>query len=326
LLLLFLAASVAAQGPINPSILAPQKLTAEQEALRRTAVDRAVTQARDAVVHVMVWVAQHPPFKKERPSSGVLVDPTGLVITHWDLVADAFGADGKLVDKHTLKVKLRNGDLFPATMVAKHQGTGLALLKIEAEGKVFYSVDLADAAKAVPGEPVATLSFGDGKENRVFGGALVRACGGTVVGATKPAALSARQILLTDATITRESHGAAMLDASGRLLGIVNASHVGRDLQEPTLIPVGVPETQGHCRERRSSCARCRQRDPEGPKEHRRRLGRGRPAAAHRRHGPLRQRAAQGPGLRRDHRQHRPGADQRPPGEERRGHCDPGQR
>ncbi|MHC5070124.1 MAG: S1C family serine protease, partial [Planctomycetota bacterium] len=231
--LLSLLAALPAQGHVNASILQPARPTAAELARRQTPGANAVARARDAVVHVFVWVEKgKTSFKIERPSSGVIVDPSGLVVTNWDLVCEALDGNGGKASNHTLKVRLRGGKEHQAKIVAKHLPSGLALLQFDAGDGQLTWVELADSKRVAPGEPTTVLSYPEGKDNIVFAGVAVRACGGTTVGNEK---LGPEDILLSDAAIRRENHGGALLDADGRLLGICNASHVGRDLQEPTV-------------------------------------------------------------------------------------------
>jgi len=221
------------QGQVNPSILKPIQPTEAELAQRRTPAAQAVARAREAIVNVFVWVEKSKAsFKIERPSSGVIVDPSGLVVTNWDLVRETVAKDGSKVENHSLKLRLRGGKEFKAELLSKHLPSGLALLKFDPGDEQLTWVELADSKRVVTGEPTTVLSYPEGKDTIVFGGVAVRACGGTTVGGQK---LDADEILLTDAAIRRENHGGALLDANGRLLGICNASHVGRDVREPTL-------------------------------------------------------------------------------------------
>ena len=117
---------------------------------------------------------------------------------------------------------------------------GLALIKVEVkvdEELPFF--ELSDSERAVPGEPTVVLSSGEeAKGLMAFAGVLVKASGGTTRAGRK---LAAGNILLTDAAIRRDNHGGALIDADGRLLGLVDATHVAREVREPTLAELQAP-------------------------------------------------------------------------------------
>ncbi|MEE9126111.1 MAG: trypsin-like peptidase domain-containing protein, partial [Planctomycetota bacterium] len=239
LLLPVLLVALPAQGHVNSSILAAKTDTAAESACRKTAGAAAVAHARDAVVHVFVWVdKRRTAFKIERPSSGVIIDAAGLVVTNWDQVHEALNEDGDPAENCSVKVQLWGGKEYEAEVVAKDLSSGLALLKFDAGDKQLAYLELADSKRVVAGEPAVVLSNPDGKHNVVFAGVAVRACGGTTVGTEE---LDDDDILLTDAAIRRLNHGSALLDANGRLLGVCNASHVARDVREPTLADLRKP-------------------------------------------------------------------------------------
>ena len=81
----------------------------------------------EAVVHVYVRIEKPEGgwFKVERPSSGVVVDPSGLVLTHWSLIAEAF-EDGEPRSDRSIEVQKTGGEALPATLVARAPELDLA--------------------------------------------------------------------------------------------------------------------------------------------------------------------------------------------------------
>lgn len=231
---LVLCGCTAAQGQVNESILAPKPLRVDQEAVRHTAIAKAVATRGGAIVHPFVWVAKgRTPFKIERSSSGAIVHPAGWMVTLLELVREVEQGAG-----YELKVKIAGHGEVPAKLVHKDEELGLALIKADVEGELPF-IELADSERAVPGEPAVVLSYGEeAKGLMAFCGVLVRASGGTTRAGRR---LDARNILLTDAAIRRVNHGGALIDADGRLLGLVDATHVAREVREPTLAQLQAP-------------------------------------------------------------------------------------
>lgn len=186
----------------------------------------AATAARAAVVRVMVEVDNgRNKFPIERPSSGVLVSPSGLVVTWWDLVREAENAK----DKRIL-VQIDGEEPKPATLVARDEATQLALLQVDAKDKPTPSVRLAPGTPQ-PGSPALVLARTD-KDLIAFGG-VTSAAHGPTTARGKPLAVA--DLLLTDARIDERCHGGALLGEGGVLLGLCNSEHVHKEVGEPTL-------------------------------------------------------------------------------------------
>ena len=193
--------------------------------------------AKPAIVHVFVEVDNgRTKFAIERPSSGVIVDASGLVVTWLALVHEAEGASDKRI---VIALADREATRLPAKIVATDRRLGLALLRTDSVPPAgLFALELADSSKLAPGEPVLVLSRPDTKDHVAYAGVVSHALGGTTLSGTD---LAAREILLTDAMIEARCHGAALLDSAGRLLGLCNAAHVSRDVPEPTLADLKRP-------------------------------------------------------------------------------------
>lgn len=185
-----------------------------------------------AVVHVFVEVKGTPDFKIERPGSGVVIDASGLVVTHASLVAEGANAPDKQIFVQLADAARTR---LPAHLVATRDIPALALLRVEPPtGITLTAAALSD--DPLPGTPAMVLSFHDGEDHVAFAGVTSRAQASTrVTAGAKPAELPRADILLTDAAIQARSHGAALLDHSGALLGLCSAMWVQPDVREPTL-------------------------------------------------------------------------------------------
>ncbi|MBK8979341.1 MAG: trypsin-like peptidase domain-containing protein [Planctomycetes bacterium] len=198
----------------------------------------AFERARPAVVHVLVEVAGRNTFRLERPSSGVVVDAQGLVLTQWSLVRESVGA----VDK-SIRVRVPGDpEALPAALVAHDVATGLALVRVALpDGRALAALPLR-ARRPALGEDVGILSFGDGEDHVAFAGVASGALGPVTVGdGDEQRTLQSGDLLLTDAAVQPRNHGGALIASDGALLGICNAEHVVDQVQEPTLEQLQAP-------------------------------------------------------------------------------------
>ena len=184
----------------------------------------AFDRAHEAVVHVFVQVRGQNDFKYERPSSGIIVSPEGLVVTWWSLVAEAFEAQDDGPSKAAF-VKLANGDQHPVSVAARSARSGLVLLKIETAGQSFHALPIR-RDRAAAGEVAGVYGFQDGEEHAGFTGVVSLPQGPVRLGTESNKVLAPDSFLLTSAAIQQRSHGAALIDGNGSLIGICNATHV----------------------------------------------------------------------------------------------------
>lgn len=243
LLLPCLFATASAQGVVNFSLLQPP--AADPSGPRATGLVGAVSRSRAAVVYVCVEVdGPRGKFPIEHTSTGVIVDPSGLVLTWAHLIAEAAGA----ADKRLL-VQLDDAShtQLPASVVSVDAATGLALLQVAPPAGgltgVEFGVDMAAA-----GEPTVALCIPEGKELFAFAGVVSSAVAEVTL---RGRSMAAREVLMTDGRADVRCDGAAVLDAAGRLVGLYASEHVRRDVSEPKLedlkqpsyglvVPVGV--------------------------------------------------------------------------------------
>lgn len=237
LAVLCLGSALAAQGPTNPSILAPLPESAAQ--LERRVDGAAGTldgtgKARAAVVHLYLWVAQaNPAFKLERPSSAVVIDAGGLALCNLDQVHE-LQAEPK---KYQLKAQLQDGSVHTAKVLQRSEDLQLALVQIQLpEGRRIPSVEIAMADDLPPGSGLRVLGFPDGEHLRSYGGVAVPTQGAVRIKTGAGAkTLPATRICLSDAPLPENAHGAALLNARGRLVALANTSMVGAEIRgEPT--------------------------------------------------------------------------------------------
>ncbi len=185
-----------------------------------------------AVVHVFVEVKGSPPFKVERPGSGVVIDAAGLVVTQFDLAIEGVaGGDKQIFVQLADAARTR----LPAQLVSPVSDCGLAILRVEPTPEAPLTAAPL-ASDPPPGTPAQVVSFHDGEDHVAFAGVTSGAQGPVfALPVSHGEPLPRQDVIVTDAAIQARNHGGALLDATGALLGVCSASYVQRDVSEPTL-------------------------------------------------------------------------------------------
>src|SRR5271156_3358713 len=139
--------------------------------------------------------------------SGVIVDPSGLVVTNYHVIADASEVKIALADKRE----------FAAEIVLKDQRSDLAVLRIKGANERFPTLQFANSDDLQVGDVVLAIGDPFGVGQTVTHG-IVSAVARTQVG------ISDYQFFIqTDAAINPGNSGGALVDMNGRLVGINSA-------------------------------------------------------------------------------------------------------
>ncbi len=139
--------------------------------------------------------------------SGVIVDPTGLVVTNYHVIADA----------SEVKIALSDKREFAADIVLKDQRSDLAVLRIKGTKERFPTLEFANSDELQVGDVVLAIGDPFGVGQTVTHG-IVSALARTQVG------ISNYQFFIqTDAAINPGNSGGALVDINGRLVGINSA-------------------------------------------------------------------------------------------------------
>ena len=136
--------------------------------------------------------------------SGVIVDPAGLVVTNYHVIADASEVKVALADKRELD----------AEIVLKDQRSDLAVLRIKAGGERFPTLEFANSDELQVGDVVLAIGDPFGVGQTVTHG-IVSAVARTQVGNS-----DYQFFIQTDAAINPGNSGGALVDVNGRLVGI----------------------------------------------------------------------------------------------------------
>ncbi len=150
------------------------------------------------------------PQRKEQRSlgSGVIVSPDGVVVTNHHVIKDA----------DQVRIVLSDRREFEADIVLKDERTDLAILRMkDANDQSFAFVEFADSDGLEVGDIVLAIGNPFGVGQTVTQG-IVSALARTQVGVT-----DYQFFIQTDAAINPGNSGGALIDMSGRLVGINTA-------------------------------------------------------------------------------------------------------
>jgi Do/DeqQ family serine protease len=140
--------------------------------------------------------------------SGVIVDPSGLVVTNYHVIEQA----------DEIRIALNDRREYEAEILLRDQRTDLAVLRIEREGKeTFPVIELGNSDEVAVGD--LALAIGD-----PFGVGQTVTQGIISALARTQAGISDYQFFIqTDAAINPGNSGGALVDMAGRLIGINTA-------------------------------------------------------------------------------------------------------
>jgi Do/DeqQ family serine protease len=139
--------------------------------------------------------------------SGVMVDPSGLVVTNVHVIE---GAD-------QVKVSLSDKREFEAEIMLKDPRSDLAVLRLKDVHEKFPTLDFANSDELLVGDVVLAIGNPFGVGQTVTHG-IISALARTQVGIT-----DYQFFIQTDAAINPGNSGGALVDMTGRLVGINSA-------------------------------------------------------------------------------------------------------
>jgi Do/DeqQ family serine protease len=150
---------------------------------------------------------QQPEQMQRSLGSGVMVDPSGLVVTNNHVIE---GAD-------QVKVSLSDKREFEAEVVLKDTRSDLAVLRLKNTNEKFPTLDFANSDELQVGDVVLAIGNPFGVGQTVTHG-IISALARTQVGIT-----DYQFFIQTDAAINPGNSGGALVDMTGKLAGINTA-------------------------------------------------------------------------------------------------------
>src|ERR1700719_750670 len=150
---------------------------------------------------------QQPEQMQRSLGSGVMVDPSGLVVTNVHVIE---GAD-------EVKVSLSDKREYEAEIVLKDSRSDLAVLRLKGVHETFPTLDFANSDELMVGDVVLAIGNPFGVGQTVTHG-IISALARTQVGIT-----DYQFFIQTDAAINPGNSGGALVDMTGKLAGINTA-------------------------------------------------------------------------------------------------------
>jgi len=149
---------------------------------------------------------QMQPRAKSSLGSGVLVDPSGLVVTNYHVIKDA----------DEVKVATSDGREYESKVLLKEESVDLAILKVEAS-EPFPTVNLGDSDALQVGDLVLAIGnpFGVGQTTT---SGIVSALARSHIGVS-----DFGFFIQTDAAINPGNSGGALINMQGQVIGINTA-------------------------------------------------------------------------------------------------------
>jgi S1-C subfamily serine protease len=139
--------------------------------------------------------------------SGVIIDPSGLVVTNFHVIENADQVKVALADKRE----------FDADIVLKDQRSDLAVLRIKGAKEKFPTLEFANSDDLQVGDVVLAIGDPFGVGQTVTHG-IVSALARTQVGVS-----DLQFFIQTDAAINPGNSGGPLVDMNGRMVGINSA-------------------------------------------------------------------------------------------------------
>jgi serine protease Do len=192
--------------------------------LRQTPIVDAIKRVRDAVVNIHSERSVQGPITEEYLSTapaqnringmgtGIIIDPRGYIITNQHVVEDV----------NVIRIRLADGTVASARVLARDQESDLALLKIDVN-RPLPVMPLGTATDLMVGETVIAIGNAYGYEHTATQG-IVSAIGRDV---TLNKEVSYKSLIQTDASINPGNSGGPLINIWGELVGVNVAIRAG---------------------------------------------------------------------------------------------------
>jgi S1-C subfamily serine protease len=168
-------------------------------------VSRAIPSSISSSVRAIRTLLSRPRMEQSL-GSGVIVDPSALIVTNNHVIGDA----------DQIKVALADGEEFESELVLRDERSDVAVLRIDAKRKLPF-LQIADSDAVEVGDLVLAIGNPFGVGQTVTSG-IVSALARTKLGVS-----DFGFFIQTDAAINPGNSGGALIGMSGRLIGINSA-------------------------------------------------------------------------------------------------------
>ena len=160
--------------------------------------------------------------------TGIVIDPRGYIVTNHHVIEEV----------NSIRVRLSDGTMVGARIVARDQENDLALLKIDA-GRPLPVMSLGTSSDLMVGEKVIAVGNAYGYDHTVTSG-IISALGRDV---NLNKEVSYKSLIQTDAAINPGNSGGPLLNVYGDLIGVnvairAGAQNIGFAIPVDTMIRV----------------------------------------------------------------------------------------
>lgn len=138
--------------------------------------------------------------------SGVIISPDGVIVTNTHVIKGGANTE--------IRVALSDKREFDAKVIAQDEKTDLAVLKIEGAGRDFPYLQIANSDELEVGDLVLAIGNPFGVGQTVTSGII------SALTRTEMAQSDSQVFIQTDAAINPGNSGGALVDMTGRLVGI----------------------------------------------------------------------------------------------------------
>jgi len=157
-------------------------------------------------------------YVTEGAGSGVIITSDGLIVTNNHVISSSNGVADKV------RVRLKNGEEYEATVVGTDSSSDIALLKIEETG--LTPAVFGDSDQLIVGEDVVAIGNPLGELGGTVTNGIISALDREIgVDGTS------MNLLQTNAAVNPGNSGGGLFNMKGELIGIVNAKSSGSGIE-----------------------------------------------------------------------------------------------
>ncbi len=214
---LVVATSSSSTKTVTTTVVQPSKATSSTIPTslggRGLSVNQIYNQASPGVVDILVSSQSSSPFgggsqQTEGEGAGVVYDNKGDILTDEHVVSGAT----------SVRVKFKSGRVASAKVLGTDPSTDVAVIKVDVPTSDLHPIPLTDSSAAQVGDPVVAIGSPFSLPETTTTG-VVSAVGRSIQAPNKFTIPGAIQ---TDAAINPGNSGGPLLDATGRVLGLVD--------------------------------------------------------------------------------------------------------
>jgi serine protease Do len=176
-----------------------------------------IAQAQKSVVTITTGSASNDAFGRGSSGgvgSGIILSADGLILTNAHVVAGG----------GSLTVQLQDGRQLPGTVVSSDAAKDLAIVRVQATGLTPAQIGKSSAIKV--GESVVAIGTPLGEYAESVTAGIISATDRTITvgGDRRGQSVQLSGLLQTDAAINPGNSGGPLIDAAGKVIGVVTAA------------------------------------------------------------------------------------------------------